>query len=188
MGCVRNGIYTQECPGYFVHRLSDGFDVIDGSQDVTCVSARDQLGLVAHQAAKDIAVKLRVGFVFGVPPFERTVSTGGELDPRSDIRFMVESGHDDFRIRRDVIPQSDGQVAEHLCGAGTQNDTFRSRVDVFRHRCRSPAEEIRGLLGDGITGSELDIGGPEIIGDTTMITLGRSLFDWLMTRLCFTNR
>ena len=55
--------------------------------------ASDEFGLLTHQAAKTIAIELRIRLAGRVPPLEGAPSPLGKLDPRGDVGLVVELRH-----------------------------------------------------------------------------------------------
>nr|POE52291.1 hypothetical protein CFP56_70210 [Quercus suber] len=167
---VRHGVDAQQRSGNFVDGLREGLHVVDGAEDVAGVRAGDQAGPRRQELAERGAVELRVGLRLvghcGAPPFQRALLPRGKLHPRGDVGFVVEQRDDDLRLRRDVVEQCGGEVAEQLGRGGPEDDFFRRGVDVFRHSVTASFKELGRCLRDRVAGAELDVAGGQVIRDT----------------------
>ena len=76
---------------------------------------------------------------------------------------MVELADDDFGARRDVVVETQAEVAEEL-GCRWAKDDFRGGgVDVFGYGGGACFEETGGFAGDFVGGAELDVVGGEVV-------------------------
>jgi hypothetical protein len=146
-----------------VHGGGDGFDVADRAEDVGGVGAGDELRLRAQQTFESLGVEVRVLLVGRVPPDEFGAAPFGELDPAGDVGFVVEFADDDFGVWRDVVVETQAEVAEELGCRRAQDDFFGRGVDVFGYCGGAFCENARGFTGDFVGGAELDVVGREIV-------------------------
>jgi hypothetical protein len=84
------------------------------------------------------------------------------LDPRRDIRFVVELGQDEFVARGEVVEESLGEVAEELGCGRTEHGVGGGGVDVFGDGGVGGGVGGGGGLGSGVGGAELDVGCEEV--------------------------
>jgi hypothetical protein len=146
-----------------VHGGGDGLDVADCAEDVRSVRASDEFRLVAQQALERLSVEVRVLLIGRTPPDEFGAAPFGQLDPAGDVGFVVELADDDFRVRRDVVVETQAEVAEELGCRRAQDDFFGRCINVFGYCGGALCEYASGLAGDFVGGAELDVVGGEIV-------------------------
>lgn len=163
MRSVGYGVDAEESARDGVHGGGEGFDVADRAEDVGSVGASHQFRFVAQQVLESLSVEVRVLHVGRVPPDDFGAAPFGQLDPAGDVGFVVELADDNFGIWRDVVVETQAEVAEELGCRRAQDDFFRGGVDVFGYSGGAFGEYASGFAGDFVGGAELDVVGGEVV-------------------------
>lgn len=93
---VGYGVDAELGAGDGVDHLGNGFNVMDGAEDVAGMGAGHEPGPVREQLFEVFWVQFWVLAVLGDPPFQSQVVAFGETYPGGDIGFMVDPGDDEL--------------------------------------------------------------------------------------------